>query len=354
MPKGLHQIVKDNLEKCRSAALAAVDAYNRPGPRFRTAQFLVLIVLAWTGLFHAIFYRKGKNPWYRSRNSGTGRGVRYVKIDGEPKHWDLSECLKQYFGDQNPPERKNLEFLIGLRNKIEHRQLPQLDATLYGECQACLLNMEQLLVSEFGAKYALTDQLSLALQFSQLIPEERSKATKAAILSASKTVIDYIEKFRGSLPPTTLTSMKYSFSVFLVPKVANRSTAADVSVQFVRVDEASPEELSRLEKLNVLISEKHIPIANLGFYKPGDIVQELQKQLPWKINMSMHTRAWRYYAVRPIGGDAAPEKTDPRYCVYDSVHEDYLYTEAWLKKLTDDLANATIFQKVVGQAPRQK
>jgi hypothetical protein len=37
MAKGLPHATKENLEKCRSAAIAAVDAYNRPGPRFRTA-----------------------------------------------------------------------------------------------------------------------------------------------------------------------------------------------------------------------------------------------------------------------------------------------------------------------------
>lgn len=147
MPKGLPQNVKENTEKCRSAAIAAVEAYNRPGQRFRTAQFLVMVVIAWTGLFHAIFYRKGRRPWYRQKGSTSAKGVRYVKIDGDPKHWDLTECVRQHSGDQSPPERKNLEFLIGLRNKVEHRHLPQLDASLYGECQASLINLEQLLVS---------------------------------------------------------------------------------------------------------------------------------------------------------------------------------------------------------------
>lgn len=110
MPKGPPQIVRDNIEKCRSSAIAAVDAYNRPGPRFRTAQFIILIIIAWTALFHAILYRRRRRPWFRKPGSGTG--VRYVKIDGEPKHWDLIECLRQYFEDKNPPERKNLEFLI--------------------------------------------------------------------------------------------------------------------------------------------------------------------------------------------------------------------------------------------------
>ena len=44
-----------------------------------------------------------------------------MHVEGKPKHWELSESLKQHFGANNPPERKNLEFLIGLRNKIEHQ-----------------------------------------------------------------------------------------------------------------------------------------------------------------------------------------------------------------------------------------
>lgn len=86
MARGLPQTVRDNLEKCRAAAIASVDAYNRPGPRFRTAHYIVLIIIAWTALFHAIFYNRGGRPWYRRAVKGTG--IRYVRIDGEPKHWD--------------------------------------------------------------------------------------------------------------------------------------------------------------------------------------------------------------------------------------------------------------------------
>src|SRR5882672_3819095 len=105
----LRQTVSDNLEKCRSAALAAVDSYNRPGPRFRTAQFIIMITISWTALFHAVFYQRGRRPWYRRAH--TGKQVRYVKIDGDPKHWELRECLKQYFGTKMTPERRNLDFV---------------------------------------------------------------------------------------------------------------------------------------------------------------------------------------------------------------------------------------------------
>lgn len=206
MPRGLPQTVKENLEKCQLAALAAVDAYNRPGRRFRTAQFLVMIVIAWTALFHAIYFKRKTKPWYKLRNG------RFEKIDGDPKHWDLSECLKRYYAATTPPERKNLEFLIGLRNKIEHRHLPDLDPSLYGECQASLLNMEELLVSTFGAKYAIAEQLAVSLQFSSTVPPEKKRAARALAINNARSVKDYIETFRGGLPAAVLNSMKYSFN----------------------------------------------------------------------------------------------------------------------------------------------
>ena len=349
MPKGLKNVVRDNLAKCRSAAIAAVDAYNRPGPRFRTAQYVVLIMIAWTALFHATAFRRGRRPWYRKLSPGSG--VRYVKVDGEPKHWDLSECVKQYFGDKHPPERKNLEFLIGLRNKIEHRHLPELDPALYGECQAALLNLEDLLVSEFGPKWALTDELAVSLQFSKVTPDEKLRASKVLASSAVRSVKEYVERFRGALGGPILNSMKFSFTVFLVPKVANRASLADAAVQFVKVDEASADELTRLEKLNVLIREKHIPIANLGLFKPGEVVREVKKMINVPVDLHVHMRAWKHYKIRPRKGDPNPERTRSEYCVYDDTHEDYVYTRSWIDKLAKELGDADEYERVVGRRP---
>lgn len=123
-----------------------------------------------------------------------------MHVEGEPKHWELGECLKQYFGGNNPPERKNLEFLIGLRNKIEHRLLPEPDAGLYGECQAALLNLEEMITSEFGSRFALAEQLAVSPQFTKLIPSEKKEATRSLAVEATKTVKEYVETFRAGLP----------------------------------------------------------------------------------------------------------------------------------------------------------
>lgn len=353
MPKGLPQTAKDNLEKCRSAAIAAVDVYNRPGSKFRTAHYIVLIVLSWTALLHAIFYRKGTKPWFKKRGSNP-HGDRYMRIDGEPKHWDLTECLRQYYGANNPPERRNLEFLIGLRNKIEHRHVPELEASLYGECQAALLNLEALISSEFGSRYALSEQLAVSLQFTGLVPTEKKKAAGKLASAATKSVRDYVEKFRGALPPTTLNSTKYSFSVFLVPKVANRKDGADAAVEFVKVDEASAKELERLEKLNVLIKEKQIPIANLDLLRPSQVVAKVQAAIPFRFTVIAHTAAWRHYKVRPQHGSGKPEATQSQYCVRDSAHNDYLYTSAWVAKLAGELVDAEKFKLITGLEARPK
>lgn len=347
MAKGLSLLVREHLQKCRDCTVAAVDAYNRPGSRFRTPQYIVLITIAWTALFHALFHRGKRRPWHRRKPSSTGKGVRYVKVDGEPKHWELSECLKQHYGDSHPPERRNLEFLIGLRNKIEHRNLPEFDAPLYGECQAALLNLEELLVREFGHRYALTEQLAVSLQFSQVVPEQKGKALRAVTSRAAKSVKDYVETFRSGLPADVLNSMKYSFSVFLVPRVANRATSADAAIQFIKIDEASPEELDRLGKLNVLIKEKHIPIANLDRYKPSEVVEALNARLASPINQHVHTCAWKHYGVRPATGAAHPEHTKAEYCVYDEPHDDYVYTKAWIDMLATNLSKPEIRQQIL-------
>jgi hypothetical protein len=163
-----------------------------------------------------------------------------------------------------------------------------------------------------------------------------------------------VETFRGGLPATTLNSTKYSFNVFLVPKVAGKKSLAEVAVEFVKVDEASKDELERLERLNVLIKEKHIPIANLDLFKPSQVVSKVQAALHHTFTVGAHTAAWHHFGVRPASGAAKPEATLSQYCVYDSAHKDYLYTTAWVDKLIRELTSAADFQLVVGRPPIPK
>jgi hypothetical protein len=145
--------------------------------------------------------------------------------------------------------------------------------------------------------------------------------------------------------------MKYSYSVFLVPKVANRESASDAAIQFIKVDEASPAEIERLEKLNVLIKEKHIPIANIDLFKPSQVLAELQSRVTFPTTMATHTAAWKKYEVRPPTGASHPENTRSEYCVHDSAHGDYLYTKAWIEKLVQDLSDRQKYRDITGRDP---
>ncbi len=115
--------VKPYFEKARESALLAVEVYNKPGTKFKSAAYIALMVIAWTSLLHAIFVKQGRNPYKKKRNG------RYDTVDGDYRHWELAECVSNYWcSDTSNPIRKNLEFFIPLRNKIEHRQIPELDS----------------------------------------------------------------------------------------------------------------------------------------------------------------------------------------------------------------------------------
>ncbi len=348
MPR-LKKIVKQHLEKARSSALSAVENYNKPGIAFRTRTYTILMILAWTALLHAIFYRRGDKPWYVRQ--GEGRSIRYKKIDGEPKHWELGECLHHYFGDHNPAERKNLEFMIRLRNKIEQRNQPELDPALYVEFQAMLKNFEDLLKHEFGTEHALSESLSVSLQFSTLRQKEQEEALKRLQRSAARYLINFIERFRSNLPPEILASSRYSLKVFLLPKIANRESAADLAVEFVHYDPTKPEEMNQLRQIAAIIKEKHIPVASSGLMRASDVVEKVNKCLPFEFKMVAHVKAWKYYAVRPPSGSDQPEITKTDFCIYDKMMRGYGYTEAWVKFLCRKLSNALEFRMVTGREP---
>jgi hypothetical protein len=128
----------------------------------------------------------------------------------------------------------------------------------------------------------------------------------------------------------------------------NKKELADIAVEFIRIDEVNNEELERLEKLNVLIKDKHIPIANLGMFKTSQVVQKVEERLPHRFTQSSHTSAWKHFNIRPKSGSAKPEITDARYCVFDSAHHDYLYTQAWIDKLLAELSDPQGFLTITG------
>ena len=343
--KRLPRKVKELIKKSRDSAILAVDIYNKPATKFRSFSFIVLMSIAWTSLFHAIFERRGIKYFYRKSNSN-----RYIYINGQKKSWDLSICIKEYFKDKNPPVRENLQFFIGLRNQIEHRFLPALDLEILGECQALLINYEKLLTQKFGEYYSLGESLAIPLQLLTVDSKWRNKVLREIQSREYEAVKEYIDTFRYSLDENIWDNVEYNFKVFLVPKLGNRQRSDDIAVEFVPYDKDKPEEMEKYKKVAAFIKEKQVPVVNPGKLKPGQVSQRIKQTINITFHPSSHhARCWKYYKVRPSSNSRFPEKTKVKYCQYDVAHGDYVYTEEWVEFLISELSDIKKRKKVLGK-----
>ena len=320
------------LAASKQEALLAVDLYNRPGEDRRLEAFVVHMQIAWLYLLHAQFRRDGVDYWYRDP-----QGRKFRAADGEPRSWELAHCLKAVF-KQNDPVRRNVEFFIGLRDKIEHRYERVVGAVVAGKCQSLILNYEAALVEKFGAKEGLADVLRFPVFLSSLT-EEAVTALKQTYTRLPKRITSYVEAFDGSLSNKIRNDYRYDFRVFLIPQTAPKSQA-DVAMRFVRLDELPKRQRDDLQVVETIVRDKKVPVEHLGEYRPGEVVAMVQ-EVASGFNMSDHTLAWKRHQVRPVAGSTKPEQTDARYCVWDRAHRDYLYTEAWVKKLIRELRQGT-------------
>jgi Protein of unknown function (DUF3644) len=325
----LQQIDKSELgillSKAREFALLATSIYNNPYTAFRTYGFIVNIVIAWTALFHAIFEKKGIEYFHK------GKDGHIEAIDGEQKAFELSTCCKTYWKDANTPEKANLDFLIGLRNRIEHRSLPALDMLVAGECQATLSNFESLLVEEFGNQYALQTNLAIALQLTRISQQAQSDTLKQLQTENYKIIREYMETYKNDLEDEIRESQKYRISVFLIPKLGNHAKSADLCVEFINTNAATPEELENYEKVVAFIKGVEIPYK----LRPGQVVKKLEDSHGF--NMSEHTKAWKLYKARPKDND---KTFKGEYAGWVHGFEGYLYTEKWVKFLIEKLSSA--------------
>lgn len=347
--RGLPIKVKEHLEKAIDSALLAVEIYNKPAVKFKSGGYITLMVIAWTSLFHAIFFNRKTKPFYKLENR------RFKRVGGELCYWELATCADKYFKDDSQnPILLNLKLFIPLRNKIEHRSMPELDPTLFAECQSLLLNFDELIEKEFGESYCLRESLSFSLQ---LFPNRHN--LNAAIKSnpKDKKIIDFINAYRSSISPEIQASSKYAFKAYLI-QVANHNSKDALPIQFIHFDKLNNPEKEELQKFVTMIKYKSIPTAHSNLYKPTEIVKRVQEGLgnkkvdvlnPFngkvqkqrdKFTMGTHTICWKKYEVRPENESTSPELTKSQYCIYDKLNKNYGYTLDWVhflvEKLSDD------------------
>jgi hypothetical protein len=292
------------VNKARDAALAAVQHYNNPTSVFRSGNYIMLMIVAYTALFHALFERDGEEYIYRDA-SGSPK-----MRDGETLYWDLARCLKhfstKYAQNYNKLEaeciKSNLEMMIPVRNKIEHRFMPQLDAQIAGHCQSMLMNFERILISEFTSYYALSPSLTLAMQFSTTRSEETIRTMRRFQSDEYEDLKTLINDFQTALPDEIVANPAFAFRVWLIPKSANHARSSDMSMEFVPIDNLTAEELEQLQKAVVAIKtrEKPVDYSEICTLYESEVLTHIKKALGAQVQFAGEMKALTGAMIRQI------------------------------------------------------
>jgi len=218
------------IRSSREAALAAIQIYNNPLITFKTENYIILMNVAWTYLLHA-YYRQNKIEYrYFERRKLRKKYIRME--DGQYKYWELSKCLRFEHCPLDKDTKNNLLFLIGLRDQIVHRRAGELDIYLSGRYQACALNYNYYIKKFFGEKYALDENLSYSIQFSELSfkQAETIAETESTI---PRPIRAYVAQFDNLLSNEEFNSDRYSYRILFTKKLAGKPGQADRVIEFI-------------------------------------------------------------------------------------------------------------------------
>lgn len=346
------------VEASQDEAQLAVRLYNDPAESRSFEAFIVHMHVAWLYLVHAEFARdKVDCRYWRT----VGRRRFLERIDGEPKKWELAKSIRERWLNDQEPVRANLEFFIGLRNKIEHRYArraqPALAAVLAGQAQALLLNYEEELVAQFGAGHSPATRLRFPVFVGSFTTagEQALLRLRKQLPAALRT---YIAGYEANLTESVANDPRFELRLRVFQELAPKAGPETLPVQYTRFDDMTDEQKAAVqdagEKGLVVIRERRRAVLGHGLWKPTRAAVEVERRIPFVFNVAHFTEAWKTLKVRPPSNSANPERTDERYCIYDELHKDYGYTDAYIKLLVRHCSTEEGFRKVIGKAPRSK
>lgn len=336
-------------------AVLAVRLYNDATEARAFEGFVVHMHVAWLYLLHARFVRDKIDYRYPDKDNPR----RFLKVDGEYKRWELARCVEERWPDPNDPVRKNLEFFIGLRNRIEHRHARQdknLALAVSGHAQALLLNFEGELTSTFGVGCSLATVLRFPL-FVGTFTAEGSEALLKLRGQLPASLKRFIAEFHDGLTEQTAADARFELRLRVVLEQVQRG--GDVpAIQFTRWDDMSEEERELVTNLGkrglAVIREQKRAVVGHGLLRPNEAMRRVAAAIPFRFTSHHFLQAWQIKGIRPRSGDSHPERTDERYCVYDQLARSYGYTEAWVKWLVRKCTTEEGFEAVTGRVPVAK
>lgn len=297
MPRRFHSVAVRLVSQSQDAALTGVQVFNNPLIKFKSETFIVLMNIAWTYLLHAHYRRCGIEYRYFRRQHGRRRFER--SSDGTFRYWDLSKCLAVRECPLDPPTKKNLLFLIGLRDEITHHMSPVIDQFASARYQACCLNYNSYLKKLFGERYGIDQYLGFSLQFQSISRDQLASPTEADLPA---NVRSYIARFDSELTVDELNSERFAFRMLFVPKLVGKPGQADEVIEFLKPDSEITHAVNRDY---VAFKEVERPK-----FLPGQIVRMMRDEGFAAFSMHQHTELWhaldakdlsRHYGVDVAG-----------------------------------------------------
>jgi hypothetical protein len=305
--------------------------------------------MAWLYLLHAEFQRDHIDCRYRQKD----KPHRLERVDGEPKLWELAKCVAERWPNQSPV-RANIDFFIALRNKIEHRYTrfqQELTLAVGGKSQALLLNFEEELTSQFGARFSMATKLRFPLFIGSFTTEGQQSLERLhdRLPSALKR---FIAQSAEALPDEVRDNDKYDLRLRVFLELV-KNPASGLPIRFTREADMTEEQKAALKDTGlVIVREQKRDVSNRGWFKPKEVVTAVASQIPFRFTMSHFIKAWKVEFVRPPKNSPHPERTKEQYCRYDEPHRDYTYSPAYVEHLVRHLQTAEGFGSTLGMTAK--
>jgi Protein of unknown function (DUF3644) len=285
--------------------IAAVSTFNGAGLHFRTELFIVTAIIAWTYLHLAYFRQQGVDCRYYENIANGTRQTAKTK-HGADKYWDLGFCLKSNECPLSKPEKENLEFLLELRNEIEHRSTERIDEIVSEKLQACCINFNYQIKTLFGKQFGLEKHLPIALQFVTFGADQRAALKRGTELPAHISAIMY--GFDKRLTEEERSDPRYAHTVAFVQKISNKPGTADEVIKF---EKGNPEDATSGGRVYIQqVSKKQ--------YLPSSVVKIMKHRGFKKFNTHYHAKLWKALKARDERGKYGDWTDGKKWFWYDS------------------------------------
>jgi len=336
-------------------ACLAVRLYNDASEKRSFEGFVIHMHLAWLYLLHAEFVRDGVDfrYWDASKKN------RLLKIDGEPKRWELERSMKERWSSDSDPVRANLSLFIRLRNRLEHRHAHADDAlmlNLAGHAHALLVNYEEELTSQFGEDESLALRLRLPIFVGTFSPQGE-QALRRFRKTLPKDLRNFLTEYESGLDSSVVDDPRYEFRLRAMVELAPKDPDA-VAMQFTRYEDMTEKEKEAVAELGrrgqVITRDRKQPVSGLGRLMPKPAAAQVEAGIPFVFNVNHFAAAWKRKKIRPPKGAPDPHHTNPDFCEYDEPTKSYRYTKAYVNHLIKKCGTAEGFREITGMEPRTK